>query len=400
MSLVKNRIIRECLPNGISVLLRQMPVQEYLVGLSGKGGSIGNRRESLPDGAAHMLEHVLIRQLSPQTKEKYDINGKTTQTHISIYGHGKSNNKSAELAKELLSAMHHSVSRDSMEKEMPRIENEIKHVQNTASEKHENFVSKVFENTPLASSILGTPETLQKITRNNLQSFLQNTFTAGNTLLVAVGNINPEEILKTAREHPALKNSSQMDGLPSTEPDRVQIKDAFSDQGTYAVQDRVQKTFQKEKNSLHDETSTVLIGYKIPYRKNIKSYASYLAIAHSIEKHSLAAGLNLSPQLYYTDAGGLLFFAIPKNVYKNISIASMVEKAAENIKKDIEQFKHSKPSRITLQQLDLPSYLFSIGLGSLTEEELLSSLKKLETSDITEGLKIFNKKPYIMEVSS
>lgn len=390
------KVIRESLPNGINVLLKYLPVSEYLIGVSGKGGAIGSTIKNYPSGTAHMLEHVLINQIPSKIRESQNINGKTTHTNISIYSQGKKRKSQEKVVKTLLSSICATPLKNSIQKELPRIACEIKELERCPSAKEEEFISEVYKKTPLESIILGTQESIQKITQENLQSFMDNTFTAGNTLLVAIGNINPEEILRIAKKFPRLKDQPK--------PQTYSNNNITSQIGytTHKKHPFIKETIQKTNLSQNIKPTmyeNVLIGYKVPYQPSIRIYAAYLAILYSIHKYSESIGARITPNIHYTEKGGLLYFSIPKNFYKDFSIERIAKIVSENVKKDIESLVYTETSSSLLDMFSLSAHMFSIGLGSLTEEDIVKEMKSLTSRDISEGLKIFSSTPYIRLIS-
>lgn len=389
-------ILKGCLPNGINVLLKKLPVSEYLIGLVGKGGDISSRRKGLPLGTAHMLEHVLIQQINPSQREAQNINGKTTHTHLSIYGYGTGKDSQKGLLNSLLSAVYTAPLDRSIRKELPRVAEEIERVEGTLSAKKEEFISDVYKNTPLDSTILGTQDSIQKITQKDLQSFMDSTFTAGNTLLVAVGNIDPAEIVRIAKSFPSLKEGTQIEKSYCMPSDGPSIGAPY-----LKISEREKKNHSTEMDGSRPSgrSESVLIGYKIPYTRSLKTYALYFAIAHSVQKYCLSKNIPLTVHLHYTEEGGLMYFSIPKNAYNTHSLEQIIDESTENMVEDIDGLAYKENNASLFEKFSISSYIFSIGGGTLTEEDLFNELKSLRREDMLEGAKIFKSTPYTKTVS-
>ncbi|KAI5135723.1 uncharacterized protein NESG_02151 [Nematocida ausubeli] len=365
-------ILKTVLPNGLSILLKPMAVEGSLVGLVIKGGSIENRRQGYPDGTAHLLEHALIDQISPRIREELHINGKTSNTHVSIYGYSLQS-KSNEIVQELLSTVNKPVTEKNITEEMPRILREIEQVRETSSDHKEKFISAVQKDTAIHNStILGTEKTLQHVTKGHLQKFLNSTLIPGNVLLVGIGNLDIPEILKTA-------NSFQI-------PKLVPCKDSAASDAQIPGESTKEPINKVQNRSSHGE---ILVGYKIPWKRDIKAYAAYLAISYSIQKN-LDPELKIVPHLSYTQEGGLLYFSLPREKYTSKEeFTSTIEQASKSVLEDIYKIAPLKEKGLSLPLLEVPCYLFSIGLGTLTVDDLFKEVQNLNKSDISDGLAIF-----------
>ncbi|KAH9387224.1 uncharacterized protein NEMAJ01_2120 [Nematocida major] len=372
---MKGQIVKTVLPNGISVILRKLPVEEYLVGVCLKGGSIKNAEAGHPEGTAHFLEHVLVQQTDPSIKKAHNVSGRTTQTHISVYGNGKGDGAAA-LAKSLLSAAGKPVEAESLRKELPRILEEMQRVRKSGQEKEEKLVGGMFPNSPLNASILGHADTLEKITPCTIQSFLESTFASGNALLVGVGNINVSEMIKAAAEIPC-RPAPNRSAAPFSAASSLQS----TPKSAHTESTEKQPSGKEEEKGIH-----VFVGYRIPYTKDIKDYAMYLAIANSIQKQIHSMGLDISVRLHYTELGGVLYFLAAKEAYSTEKLEQIMNKAADQVAEDTRKIVAVDPENLALSMLELPGYLFSIGLGLNTEKDLLDTLRTLKESELKKGI--------------
>ncbi|KAI5143826.1 hypothetical protein NEPAR04_1962 [Nematocida parisii] len=364
------KIVKKVLSNGLTVLLKPMPVKECLIGLAIKGGAIESSKQGYPNGTAHLLEHVLINRIPRGVRDKMNINGKTSQTHISVYGHTKENS-SRVLTKELLSSISHPVNQKSINEEVPRVLKEISMVSGTHSDQQEKFITAITEDPHLLnSSILGTEETIKNISKDYLQRFLRSTAVPGSVLLVGMGNIDVPGILNIAK---SIKLNR-----PSTE--LLSNKESTSLIPKYA---QAQTSTDPAANN-----NLFLMGYKFPWNKNIKSYATYLVMADSIQR-ALDPSLGITAHLSYSQLGGVLYFTIPTKAYSKQEFTSIIQKATRNIQKDLSEFKYEE-GLMGLPHLDISTYLFSIGLGPTSTDDLFDAIKSITDSDISEGVKALN----------
>ena len=101
---------------------------------------------------------------------------------------------------------------EDIEKEKKVILEEIKMVEDTPDDLvHEIFAEGFWAGHPLGRPILGTPASVSALDRTTLKRYFANTYVAANFVVVAVGNLqhdNVQELLERA-----------LDGLPHTGPD-------------------------------------------------------------------------------------------------------------------------------------------------------------------------------------
>ncbi|OAG32874.1 hypothetical protein NEIG_01753 [Nematocida sp. ERTm5] len=359
------KIVKNILPNGLTVLLKPMAVKECLIGLAIKGGAIEGSKQGYPSGTAHLLEHVLINRIPPGVRDKMNINGKTSQTHISVYGYTKENS-SRVLTKELLSSISHPITQKSINEEVPRVLKEISMVSGTHSDQQEKFITAITKDPHLLNtSILGTEETIKNISKDHLQRFLRSTAVPGSVLLVGMGNIDVPGILNIAK---SIKLNRPSTGLLSNKESTSHIPKYTQASTDSAVNNNL-----------------FLMGYKFPWNKNIKSYATYLVMADSIQR-ALDPSLGITVHLSYSQLGGVLYFTIPTKTYKKQEFTSIIQKATRNIQKDLSEFKY-KEGLMGLPHLDISTHLFSIGLGPISTDDLFNAIKSINDSDISEGVK-------------
>ncbi len=193
--------------NGIRVIANRVShVQSITLGIWINAGS----REDPADtpGLAHFVEHAVFKGTGSRDYETIarcieDVGGYvdawTTKENTCIYI--RCLKEHIALAFSLLSDLccNPSFPDGEIEKEKEVVIEEI-HSINDAPEEliFDEFDLYAFPRHPLGSTILGTEESIESITGDDLRGFMQTHYTPGNLLLTAVGNVSHTEIMEHA----------------------------------------------------------------------------------------------------------------------------------------------------------------------------------------------------------
>lgn len=172
----------------------------------------GSRDEG-PDkpGLAHFIEHLLFK--GTKRRNAYhilnrlevvgaDLNAYTTKEQTCI--HASFLIKHAERVLELLTdIMFHSTFPESeLQKEKGVILDEIESYRETPDEYiQDHFDELVFKGHALANNILGTPESVRKFTRDDISTFIAESYAFEHTVLGFYGNIQPAKLVKLAEKY-------------------------------------------------------------------------------------------------------------------------------------------------------------------------------------------------------
>ena len=187
------------LSNGIRVVSEEIPyVRSVSIGLWIGNGS----RCELPEenGMSHFIEHMLFKGTERRSAGDiaYEIdavggqlNAFTTREYTCYYT--KTLDEHAEIAIDILSDMLFSskLDSDAMKLEKNVVIEEINMYEDEPDELVSDLIMEaVYGNTPLGRTILGTPESLSKITPQNMRTYLKNHYTTKNTVIAISGHFD------------------------------------------------------------------------------------------------------------------------------------------------------------------------------------------------------------------
>ncbi len=191
-------IVREVLDNGLRLLTEQIPhVRSVSIGVWLTRGS---RHEPAPQfGIAHFVEHMLFKGTTSRSAESIaqdidSIGGQldafTAKEYASYYI--KVLDENLPLAVDILSdiVLNPAFAAQDIEREKKVVLEEIKMVEDTPDDLvHEIFTQTFWEDHPLGRPILGTPETVEALTRDSLCEYFEQAYTANNVVIAAAGNM-------------------------------------------------------------------------------------------------------------------------------------------------------------------------------------------------------------------
>jgi predicted Zn-dependent peptidase len=205
-----NLVVREVLDGGLRLVTETMPhVRSVTIGVWLTRGS---RHESDDvGGIAHFVEHMLFKGTATRSAEDIaqaidSIGGQldafTAKEYASYYI--KVLDEHVPLAVDLLSDIvrRPAFPGDEVEREKKVILEEIKMVEDTPDDLvHELFTQHFWEGHPLARPILGSPETVEGLSRDTLTRYFAGAYVAPNMIISAAGNIDHarlRELLQSA----------------------------------------------------------------------------------------------------------------------------------------------------------------------------------------------------------
>jgi predicted Zn-dependent peptidase len=196
-------IVRDVLPNGLRLLTERMPhVRSVSVGVWLARGSRHEPQEQ--SGIAHFVEHMLFKGTANRSAEDIaqtidSIGGQmdafTAKEYASYYI--KVLDEHLPLAIDVLADIvrRPAFSREDIDREKKVVLEEIKMVEDTPDDLvHELFTEAFWRDHPLGRPILGTPETVEALTADKLRGYFEDTYSAGNMIIAAVGNIEHERV--------------------------------------------------------------------------------------------------------------------------------------------------------------------------------------------------------------
>ncbi|MBI2194391.1 MAG: insulinase family protein [Planctomycetes bacterium] len=197
------------LPNGLEVIL--IPYGANPVVAVTAVVRAGVRDEAAGQhGASHFLEHLLFNGTEGRTqKQLYDEadflgiynNAATREDHtvfMMLAGRehlGRALNLQADML------FHSTLPPESFEKERKIVLEEIARDAHGADFNADQFHrSVVFRDTPYARSVLGTPESLGRLARDEVWAYYRRHYSPGNMTLMVMGDFDAEEVLDAVRK--------------------------------------------------------------------------------------------------------------------------------------------------------------------------------------------------------
>ena len=192
------------LNNGIRVITERMPeLHSATVGFWVQNGSRHETEEL--NGISHFIEHMLFKGTTRRSsldiaKEIDSVGGVLnafTGREFSCY-YAKVLGEKLPQAIDLLSdlVLNSTFREKEIEKERRVILQEISMVEDTPDDHvHDLFCESIWHSHPLGRPVLGTRETVQKITRSNLLQVLNNRYFSQNILIVAAGDLQHQDVL-------------------------------------------------------------------------------------------------------------------------------------------------------------------------------------------------------------
>ena len=196
-------IITRTLSSGIRIVMEQTShVQSVAIGIWVKAGAVDEDPKYA--GISHYIEHMMFKGTEKRTAREIaaDIDkiggqinaftGKEATCYYvkAIYSNYK---KAADVICDMLS--NSLFDKEEMKKERMVICEEIKMTQDAPDElSHETVTSLVFKGNPLGKSIIGTPTSLHRISRNVMKDYVNREYTRDNIVISVAGNFDMDDV--------------------------------------------------------------------------------------------------------------------------------------------------------------------------------------------------------------
>ena len=223
------------LPNGLRIITQQMPsIRSVAIGCWVDTGS--RDEEPIEAGASHFLEHLLFKgseRLAARTiSEAFDAvgarNNAFTSKEYTCYW-ARLRSADLPLAADVLGEMlqRPAFRQNEIDSERHVVLEEINMNEDDPTDvAHEEFVTAMWENHPLAPPILGTKDSITTMSRETIHNYWHRRYTPKSTVVAAVGDLDHEAFVALIAEHlgewegPALERVSL---IPTVEP-RVKVR--------------------------------------------------------------------------------------------------------------------------------------------------------------------------------
>jgi predicted Zn-dependent peptidase len=202
-------IYREVLPNGIRVVIEEIPtVRSVSLGIWVGTGSRDENPQN--NGVTHFIEHMMFKGTDKlnarQIAELFDgiggqVNAFTSKEYTCYYA--KVLDEHFGLALSTLSDMllNSKFAQEELVKERRVVVEEIKMYEDAPDELvHDLIAEVIFPTHPLGYNILGTEENLNAFTSQDLFGYMADNYTTDNIVLAVAGNVKRDEVLKQAEQ--------------------------------------------------------------------------------------------------------------------------------------------------------------------------------------------------------
>ncbi len=197
-------IVKEILPNGLTLLTEAMShVRSVAVGVWVKRGS--RHEEPEKSGVSHFIEHMLFKGTKTRTAEALAAEVDSIGGHMDAFTakesaafHLKVLDENLPLATDILAdlVMNPLFDLEDMAKEKKVVFEEINMVEDSPDDLVMELFSGVFwPDHPLGRPILGTKDSVDSLTRQDLESRFRDTFRPGNMVVAAAGHLEHGRVL-------------------------------------------------------------------------------------------------------------------------------------------------------------------------------------------------------------
>ncbi|MDE5791638.1 MAG: insulinase family protein [Muribaculaceae bacterium] len=218
------------LHGGLRVVATRLPGDVSYIGLAVHAGSRNEDNEH--EGLAHFVEHTLFKgtrhrkswHISCRMEQVGgELNAYTTKEETMIYTNAPAGH--AERAIELIADLvkYSNFPEAEIEKEREVIIEEIQSYKDSPSESvYDEFEELVYKGSPLAHNILGTPESVRRLTPADARGFIDRHYTPENMVIYLCDPGDPEKNIRlvekyfNALDYPT--SNRQPAALPPVEP--------------------------------------------------------------------------------------------------------------------------------------------------------------------------------------
>lgn len=191
------------LPNGVRIVYEHLPwVKSVSIGIWVKAGSVSETEQN--NGISHFIEHMMFkgtaRRSAKVLAEELDavggqLNAFTSREYTCYYA--KVLDEYVDIAIDVLGDMFFNslFAVEAIEKERNVILEEIKMYEDTPDDIVHDLLSRaLFHGHALGRPIIGTSANINQISRNDILTYIRQTYRPDNTVIAVAGSFAPEEI--------------------------------------------------------------------------------------------------------------------------------------------------------------------------------------------------------------
>ncbi|MCJ8323201.1 MAG: insulinase family protein [Rhizobiales bacterium] len=206
---IEDGVYSSQLPNGLTVVTHEMPLQSVAVGAWIKAGS---RNETLDNnGIAHFLEHMAFKGTTTRSAKQIveiienvggDMNASTGIEVTSYYFRLLKNDLplGIEILADIL--LNPLFLPEEMDKEKQVILQEIAATDDDPDDiLYDRMIEDAFANQAIGRSILGTPKSVKSLTKQNLTDFLHNLYVPENITIAMAGGATHQQMLELVTQY-------------------------------------------------------------------------------------------------------------------------------------------------------------------------------------------------------
>lgn len=193
----------QTLDSGIRLATEQIPhVQSVSLGIWTK---VGSRDESAANaGISHLIEHMMFKGTDKRTAKQIaedtdkiagQMNAFTGKEATCYYMKTLSTNveKAIDILLDMFLAS--KFDKEELNKEKGVIYEEMKMIEDSPDDSvHDMICEMVFRGNPLAKSIIGTPSSLKRISRNTILRYMAEEYTQDSIVVAIAGNFDEEKV--------------------------------------------------------------------------------------------------------------------------------------------------------------------------------------------------------------
>ena len=196
-------IINKKLNCGVRIVMEEIPyVQSVSVGIWVKAGSVDETAKN--SGISHFIEHMLFKGTENRSAKKIaedvdkiggQINAFTGKEATCYYLKTLASNidKAADILVDMF--MNSKFDEEEMEKEKRVVCEEIKMIEDSPEDDAHDIISElIFKGSPLSKSIIGTPKSLQGITRKVIKKYIEEEYTRDNIVISVCGRFDQDHV--------------------------------------------------------------------------------------------------------------------------------------------------------------------------------------------------------------
>lgn len=220
---------------GTTVVMEQIPyVKSVALGIWARAGAVDEPARIA--GVSHYIEHMMFKGTEKRTAKQIasdvdriggQFNAFTGKEATCYYMKTLSDNleQAAEILLDMI--LNSKMDEEEMEKEKSVIREEIKMIQDTPDDDvHDTVCELVFQGHPLGNSIIGTPETLDRIDRDVLTGYLRREYTRDSLVIAIAGNFDEDKILSMFEDKlvKLLPSKAEKQAVPVRYQPRYKVK--------------------------------------------------------------------------------------------------------------------------------------------------------------------------------